>query len=148
MGKTLIIKGADFSENRIEEKVHVNVNITELFLFTDNNLIVSVGSDPLFGKLSASSVSAASNFVDVSKYKTLSVNVVNYNKNSGKGGICFYTDSNENAVISGSGIVNYDPSADNNTMKVQNIAVPINAKYVRLTVLMTEKHLFTAFGYE
>lgn len=146
MGKTLIIKGADFSENSIEEKVNVNVNITELFLFTDNKLIVADERNKLFGKTSVSSVSAASNFVDVSKYKTLSVNVVNYNKLSGLGGICFYTDSNENAVISG--IVNYDPSADNNTMKVQNIAVPINAKYVRLTVLMAEKHLFTAFGYE
>lgn len=143
MGKTLIIKGADFSENGMPSRV----NITESFLFTDNSMVIAYEEDSNFGGTKVSSVSASSNFVDVSGYKTLSVNVINYNNNSGIGGICFYTDSNENSVISGSGIINYDPSAVNNTMKMQNIDVPINAKYIRLTILMAEKHLFTAFGY-
>lgn len=144
MGKTLIIKGADFSENGMPYRV----NITESFLFTDNSMVIAEEKTSGFGKTKTSSVSASSNFVDVSGYQTLSVNVINYNNMSGFGGICFYTDSNEDTVISGSGIINYDPSAVNNTMKIQNIAVPINAKYIRLTVLMAEKHLFTAFGYQ
>lgn len=141
MGKTLIIKGADFSRNALKSYE----NITSLFQFTDGKGVDSSnGVDN--GKLFTSSVSSASNFVNIEGYTTIKAVVVYYNKQKGNGGISFYTSNSEESVIAGAGLVFYDAEAEDNTMKEQIFSIPENAKYIRLTVLTTLKEEFSAFA--
>ena len=138
MGKSLIIIGADFSKNSLA----VPRNITDMFSFTDGKLVNADSSAGLFGKVIDSSVSSASSLVEISGFSIIKANIIYYNKQKGLGGLCFYRD--ESTPIKG--YIFYDPSAENNTMKEQNIVIPEGAKYVRLTVLAAEKKLFKALG--
>ena len=131
MGKSLIIKGADFSVNAVSTRVtqlYYDKNQDGVLVPLDVN--VPTASTGVFinrnGTISHQSRCAITDFIDVSSAKSLFIHSI-FNK-SGLYAYAFYDSTKAlfgTAVVADS-LVNYDTWADH------EVAVPQGAAYVRI----------------
>ena len=102
MGKSLIIKNADFS------KASINVfkqDISSMFTWEDDYAIIGAGTD--LGKKNTDPLEpkykllCASNYVNISKSTTLTLTALCRKSSTAKLGLAFYRSADASSVISG-----------------------------------------------
>lgn len=142
MGKSLIIKNADFS------RVFISVSkqdISSMFTWEDNYAIVGTGN--LLGQKTTDpydpnyNLFCASNYVNISKFATLTFTALCRASANAKIGLAFYSSTNESSVISG---VVYNN--DENTYRIKTITIPFGAVYIRTTFYKANKENFSCIG--
>lgn len=142
MGKSLIIKNADFS--RVSISV-VKQDISSMFTWEDNYAIIGTGKD--LGKKNTDlkepkyKLLCASNYVNISKFTTLTLTALCRQSSSATLGLAFYRSTDESSVISG---VVYNNDED--TYRIKTITIPFGAVYIRTTFYKANKENFSCIG--
>jgi hypothetical protein len=133
MGKKLIIKGADFSVNKID--LPFEVDLTGLFTFTSGTYAIGGGA-------TSSASFKKSNTIDVSDYvgKTMNVSFCSYKSSAGERpgyyGLFFYDADNQ--VISNQQVyLGTDGNGSGRSVDM-NIIIPDNAVGFKTTYLAEE----------
>lgn len=133
MGKSLIIKGADFSANSMGRLV----SLTSLFTWTDEYAIVANTDSANYGNVMASTAFKASNSVSVLVYQgaTMQIASCKYKTSNGQQspyGIVFYNSSDE--PISSYQFPLYSAGSGGTGIgETISLTIPANASYVKAT---------------
>ncbi len=144
MGKSLIIKGADFSANSIGRLI----SLTSQFTWTDGYGVVALSTHTNYGNTASSTAFKASNVVSVSSYQgqTMQIASCKYKTSSSQQspyGIVFYNSSNE-PVGSYQFPNNTSGSAGTGAGETAEITIPSTATTVKATYFTAANQ--TAFG--
>ena len=142
MGKSLIIKNADF------RRVSITVSkqdISSMFTWEDSYAIVGKGkylgkknndpSEPKYDLL------CASNYVNISKFTTLTLTALCRKSPTATLGLAFYRSADESSAISG---IVYNNDEDN--YKIKTITIPSEAVYIRTTFYKANKENFSCIA--
>lgn len=142
MGKSLIIKNANFS------RVSITVSkqdISSMFTWEDNYAIVGAGKSLGIKNTDPNNPNyklfCASNYVNISKFGTLTLTALCRASSSATLGLAFYSSADESSVISG---VVYNN--EENTYKTKTITIPSGAVYIRTSFYKANKEKFSCIA--
>ena len=144
MGKSLIIKGADFSANSMGRLV----SLTSLFTWTEGYAVVANTGSASYGNVATSTAFKASNAVSVSSYQNASMQIASCkyktsNSQQSPYGIVFYNSSDQ--PISSYQFPLYSAGSGGTGIgETITLTVPATASYVKATYFTAANQ--TAFG--
>lgn len=138
---------ANHTSDVVEKTYNIGTDIISRFNWTNGYAIIADSNSNNYGNKFTDSTDqnyqlfCASDYVDISEFKSLTITLITRASSVSTIGLCFYASENASSVISG--IVR--KNSQNGYIK-ENIEIPSGAKYLRTTFIIKELTNFVCTG--